>query len=174
MPEPIRLHGTTVGTTVACAVLRAFQCLPKTGKPQGHEHTVLAGNSCTFIAQHIGSTCDSYGMLAGFVASRAVEGSMECHVVALGTKCLSAPKRTCQVTRVFATRARDFLALLSLHCRHALLRMQKQRRNATVVCDLQGDLINDSHAEVIAKRAVQVWLYGELDAALSQVPCIVQ
>lgn len=37
---------------------------------------------------------------------------------------------------------------------------------------LQGDLINDSHAEVIAKRALQVWLYGELDAALTQVPCM--
>lgn len=34
---------------------------------------------------------------------------------------------------------------------------------------MQGDLINDSHAEVIARRALQVWLYGELDAALFQV-----
>ncbi|KAL3136023.1 hypothetical protein ABBQ32_007059 [Trebouxia sp. C0010 RCD-2024] len=108
MPDPASLHTTTVGTAVASAVLRAFEGLPKTGKPQVHEHTVLAG----------------------FVVSRKEEASMEYHVVALGTgtKCLGAQKRTCQ-----------------------------------------GDLINDSHAEVIAKRALQVWLYGELDAALSQV-----
>lgn len=106
MPDPVHTH-RDVGTTVSSAVLSAFQCLPKTGKPQGHEHTVLAG----------------------FVVSRTLEASMECHVVAIGTgtKCLSAQKRTCQ-----------------------------------------GDLINDSHAEVIAKRALQVWLYGELDAAQTQ------
>ena len=34
---------------------------------------------------------------------------------------------------------------------------------------MQGNLMNDSHAEVIARRALQVWLYSELDAALSQV-----
>lgn len=38
---------------------------------------------------------------------------------------------------------------------------------------LQGDLVNDSHAEVIARRALQVWLYDQLDAAFPQVPmCI--
>lgn len=38
---------------------------------------------------------------------------------------------------------------------------------------LQGDLVNDSHAEVIARRALQVWLYDQLNAAFPQVPmCI--
>ena len=37
---------------------------------------------------------------------------------------------------------------------------------------MQGDLINDSHAEVIAKRALQVWLYAELNALLDQVTCL--
>lgn len=41
------LPRTSVSRTVADTVLNAFQCLPKTGKPQGHEHTVLAGYSCT-------------------------------------------------------------------------------------------------------------------------------
>lgn len=45
MRNPASLHGSAVGTAVASAVLRAFECLPKTGKPQVHEHTVLAGNS---------------------------------------------------------------------------------------------------------------------------------
>ena len=34
---------------------------------------------------------------------------------------------------------------------------------------MQGNLINDSHAEVIARRALLVWLYSELDAAVVQV-----
>ena len=33
----------------------------------------------------------------------------------------------------------------------------------------QGDLINDSHAEVTARRALLAWLYCELKAAMTQV-----
>lgn len=92
---------------VADTVLKAFRRLPKTGKPQVHEHTVLAG----------------------FVITAPWLNPEDCQVVAMGTgtKCLSAQKRSSQ-----------------------------------------GDLVNDSHAEIIARRALILWLYAEIQAAVSQ------
>jgi len=34
---------------------------------------------------------------------------------------------------------------------------------------VQGDLANDSHTEVIARRVLLLWLYAEIQAAVSQV-----
>eukprot|EP00877_Chromochloris_zofingiensis_P003503 jgi/Chrzof1/13153/Cz07g22010.t1 len=92
--------------SIAQAVQDKFQALPKSGKPQPHEYTVLSG----------------------FVVTVPWSNN-EPLVVALGTgtKCLGASKRS-----------------------------------------TAGDVINDSHAEVIARRALLVWLYDQLYTALLQ------
>ena len=186
MPEHGVAHITSVSTTVASTVLKAFQCLPKTGKPQGHEHTVLAGNSCTealLVKPKVKMNVNR--VLAGFVITRAVQAASESHVVAIGTgtKCLSAQKRTCQVTLSCQVQPRVGMhsrelqkspRLYQLLCKAAIASHPVQAQllamyNCSQESFLQGDLINDSHAEVIAKRALYLWLYGELDAAFSQV-----
>ncbi|KAK9844667.1 hypothetical protein WJX74_005320 [Apatococcus lobatus] len=88
---------------VARAVLEGYTSLSKTGKPQQHEHTVLAG----------------------IVASRTTLSGrpQQLSVLSIGTgaKCLGASQRS-----------------------------------------PVGQTVNDSHAEVIARRAFVRWLYSEI------------
>ncbi|KAK9868969.1 hypothetical protein WJX84_005714 [Apatococcus fuscideae] len=99
---------------VSRAVLEMYKSLPKTGKPQAHEHTVLAG----ILA--LKQSPDGNGSLYSILS------------LGTGTKCLGASQRS-----------------------------------------PQGDTVNDSHAEVIARRAFKRWVYQELEGAMAEpsAPC---
>ena len=103
----------TLGERVALTCLKHFiERLPRTGKPQPNETTVLAAFALT--------RCQ---------AKRELEEESEIKVVAVGTgtKCLSASKRSST-----------------------------------------GDTIHDSHAEVIARRALLRWLWDQINTALDR------
>lgn len=118
---------------VSAAALAHWASLPKNGKPQPNEHTVVAA----FVLQSPGGAIHSSSEGCSSKSAQEVDGNvsvgapgMRFDVVALGsgTKCLSAAART-----------------------------------------PDGTLLNDSHAEVIARRALQRWLYSELNAAARSV-----
>eukprot|EP00898_Chlorokybus_atmophyticus_P004316 jgi/Chlat1/4886/Chrsp31S04905 len=98
-----------LGHAVAEAAVEQYRQLPKTGKPQPHEYTVLAAFAVT-LAQ-AGPDCNP-------------------QVVALGTgtKCLGASKLSAA-----------------------------------------GDVVNDCHAEVVARRALLRYLYAEVERACTSV-----
>ncbi|KAF8058116.1 KLP1 [Scenedesmus sp. PABB004] len=112
-PLPDAAARRALAAALAAAVAGRFASLPKAGKCQAHEHTVLAG-------------------IAAFVVEPEGAAPVEpaepprLHVVALGsgTKCLGASKRS----------------------RH-------------------GDVLHDSHAEVVARRALVAWAHGQLALA---------
>lgn len=85
-----------------------YRTLPKTGKPQEREYTVLA---------------------AFAICSSAGKGPASAQIVALGTgtKCLGGAARSAS-----------------------------------------GHLLHDSHAEVLARRALMKWLYAELELATQE------
>ena len=120
--------GQPVGNDVAESVLRCWAQLGKNGKPQPHEHTVLAGAGCW--GRHAGVfrafiTADAALPPAAGIAITVPQCSSPVTVaIGTGTKCLGASK----------------------------------------LCD-QGTALGDSHAEVIARRALQAWLYSQLHLA---------
>ncbi|KAK9905754.1 hypothetical protein WJX75_005750 [Coccomyxa subellipsoidea] len=114
-----------------------YEALPKKGKPQLNEYTVLAG----FVAtqqelngpqnQQTGFSVqgeDNPALLPMQHDPLVMPGHASLHVVSMGTgtKCLG-----------FSNRSEN------------------------------GDVINDSHAEVIARRALMRWLYAELSSVQS-------
>ena len=113
-------------------------------------------------------------MHAGFVVTGGPLQADACQVVALGTgtKCLSAQKRTCQVFLCCTCCESILLPSGPDGLIHQLARLTDHVLEMSVLrlsVGMQGNLINDSHAEVIARRALLVWLYSELDAAVVQV-----
>ena len=136
--ENARRHGghaldaprSSLADRVTQAVLQQWDKLPKTGKPQPHEHTCLAAFVMEYPAAASESQCPQ--QMSGWQPEEAnVQSADESvlTVVAIGTgmKCLSA-----------------------------------EARSDT------GRLINDSHAEAIARRALQRWMYGQLTALVQR------
>eukprot|EP00884_Botryococcus_braunii_P020626 jgi/Botrbrau1/7247/Bobra.0021s0030.1 len=116
------------GEAVMEAVLAVFAALPKTGKPQPNEHTVLAAHAVTGFAV----TWDPEDAGAGSAAHKGTLPTQVAPIVVslgTGTKCLGGPQRS-----------------------------------------PVGDLVNDSHAEVVARRALLRWLYAELGTLASGQP----
>eukprot|EP00879_Flechtneria_rotunda_P031191 GHRR01034051.1.p1 GENE.GHRR01034051.1~~GHRR01034051.1.p1 ORF type:complete len:575 (+),score=220.71 GHRR01034051.1:1685-3409(+) len=122
---------------VANAVLMTFAALPKHGKPQDHEHTVLAGivayatdpqQLCS--QQRCQANADKQAALPAASSDGTGTQCAAVHVIAVGTgtKCLGGSKRSAA-----------------------------------------GDVINDSHAEVIARRAFLAWVYQQLQLAAQDV-----
>ena len=113
---------------LTAAVLRHWDNLPKTGKPQQHEHTCLAAFVVESPASDPRNQPRSNELQFRADAGPAPDSSV-LTVVAIGTgmKCLSAQAR----------------------------------------CDT-GRLINDSHAEAVARRTLQRWVYGQLMALVQQ------
>lgn len=66
MTSPPKLSARSLGSDtvafaqmIASAVLEEYAGLPKTGKPQGHEHTVLAGMDRSRIAK-LPTSCSQF------------------------------------------------------------------------------------------------------------------
>lgn len=134
---------------VAAAVLAQFESLPKTGKPQPHEYTVLAGIALTLPPAPQLPAAAGQPQPAAAVGGVALPGQLTPQqaqhtaqqqpqreqqlpplvVVALGTgtKCLAASKR-----------------------------------------DPSGRAVNDCHAEAACRRALLRWLYCEAAEAVRQ------
>ena len=74
-----------MGDSVARAVLAQFAALPKNGKPQAHEHTVLAGIALSLPA--------AAGSCSSSSSSSQREQQLAVVAVGTGTKCLGASKR---------------------------------------------------------------------------------
>lgn len=124
-----------MGDAVAKAVLAQWAALPKTGKPQPHEHTVLAGIALELPTSGGGissSGCTSSGTPAGAGTSRETcqaqqqqpHGQLAVVAIGTGTKCLGGSKRL-----------------------------------------PGGAAVNDCHAEALCRRALLRWLYGEMQQA---------
>ena len=131
--------GSSAGPADALAALAtaltAYAALNKAGKPQPHEHTVLAG----WVVERwvgggggvseggAGDAPATATLAAGRPASSTPPSPHHFSVVALATglKCLPAEHR----------------------------------------CP-GGRVVNDCHAEVLARRALQAWLYGEVEGGV--------
>ena len=108
-----------VGAAVASAVMRAFASLPKNGKPQPHEYTLLAG----FVVEESTADVDADEGPSSPSARRAPRcGVMRVVALGTGSKCLTRAAR----------------------------------------CP-RGEALNDSHAEVLARRALLAYFYDELE-----------
>lgn len=137
-----------MGDAVAEAVLAQFAALPKTGKPQAHEHTVLAGIALSLPPPALSGSSDAPIMpptapstdnatlgkqvaqqpaggqaAAGGRGSRQqpAGGQLAVAALATGTKCLGASRRL-----------------------------------------PGGGAVNDCHAEALCRRALLRWLYSEM------------
>ena len=104
---------------VADAVLQQYHSLPRTGKPQPNEHTVLAGFAVSFHApQGRADTCardSGHDAEEESLSTKAVYGQqlrIVCVALGTGTKCVGARQSTEHVDVVNDSHAEVRIACL--------------------------------------------------------------
>lgn len=191
-----RRASDTWSNTVAEAVTQQFARLPKTGRPQSHEHTVLAGfvvsrsripngadrtqrptvlreasvsakAATTFQHQQQQQEAQSQQTsmhqpgsddgLGAVVMSSAADASDVANIAAAAQQ--TSPKALAKAElELSGSGIVESLRVVALGSGSKCL-------SAAARSPL-GDVLNDSHAEVIARRAFQRWLHAEVAAAL--------
>ena len=137
-----RSGGTrTIAHEVAEASLRAYRALPRSGKPNTNETTVLA----------------AFAISRGDIATNEAGASARIDVIALGTgtKCLSHGQRSA---------AGD-----AIHDSHAEVRrsVRAVRSHTADYALTQVWALHDRIAQVVARRALLRWLYAQIREVLN-------
>ena len=133
---------------VAAAVLAQFAALPKTGKPQAHEHTVLAGIVLSLPPPQKVAGRGSRGGDAGGTPGGA------------GSEPPAASAEQRQQQQQTQQQAREVLAVVALGTGTKCLGAGKRLPG--------GVALNDCHAEALCRRALLRWLYNEMQGAVHQ------
>ncbi|GLI67671.1 hypothetical protein VaNZ11_011832, partial [Volvox africanus] len=157
-----------LAAAVAAAVASAYTSLPKKGKPQPNEYTVLSGFAIAY-----GNSSVDFNAMDSFTQpseSHTLTATVPVDISRHTSQPLSLsadnPLESSLPSASAATNGqRISMAMGSVIA--VALGTGTKCLGATKRSPL-GDVINDSHAEVVARRALLAWLYGEAALALRQ------
>lgn len=142
----------SMGDDVAAAVLAQFAALPKTGKPQPHEHTVLAGIALSLPAAAGGGQQP---------AQQLTQPHGHCEPAAVPPAAAPGLEQAAASTgQQQAGPGVSQLAVVAIGTGTKCLGASKRRPGGVVV--------NDCHAEAVCRRALLRWLYAEMDEAIAR------
>lgn len=142
---------------VAQAVQDSFRSLAKNGKPQAHEHTVLAGRLSLSLPWYSANataynlcTCHNAGIVA-YSAPDAADTEQQ-HLEGHNSCCQLHYSLDCSAASSEGSGRRIHVIALGTGTKC----LGGKQRSAA------GDVLNDSHAEVITRRAFLAWIYQQL------------